>query len=200
MDISKLSNGSKLVLGGGILALIISFFHWQNVDTVLGSAHRSEWHGWGFLAVIVLLIILAWELSALFGMRPSLPVSSTIVTVLLAGLLILLTLLKVLVDNEFRTFWAWLGLILAVIVGAGAWLEMQAAGETFADVKSTVTSAASNAAAAARSAADSGDAEGSTATPAAPTAPAPPATPPAPPPPAAETGPESERNEPPATT
>jgi hypothetical protein len=175
MDISKLSNSTKVVLGGGILALVVSFLHWQSV----GPFSRNEWHGWGSLAGIVLLVLLAWELAAVFGVRPSLPVSSTIVTVLLAALLILLTLLKVLVDNEVRTFWAWIGLLLAVIVGAGAWIGMQAAGESFADVKSTVSSAASSAAAAARSAADSGDKDAAAAAPPAP------ATPPAAPPPEA---------------
>ncbi len=191
MDISKLSNGTKLVLGSGILALVVSFLHWQSVEPISGvSFSRSEWHGWGFLAGIVLLVLLAWELSALFGMRPALPVSATIVTVLLAALLILFTLLKVLADNEFRTFWAWIGLLLAVVVGAGAWISMQAAGESFADVKSTVTSAASGAAAAARSAADSGD-KGSAAASTEPTTPAAPGT---------ETTPAAEPQDPPASS
>jgi protein-S-isoprenylcysteine O-methyltransferase Ste14 len=182
MDISKLSNGTKLTLGGGILALVVSFLHWQSVEPISGiSFSRNEWHGWGSLAGIVLLVLLAWELSALFGKRPSLPVSATIVTVLLAALLILFTLLKVLADNEFRTFWAWIGLLLSVVVGVGAWMGMQEAGESLADVKSTVASAASGAAAAARAAAESGDKEASSSTPApAPPAPAaPPAEPPA---------------------
>ncbi len=162
MDISKLSNGTKLVLGGGILALVVSFLHWQSVEPVNGlTFSRNEWHGWGTLAGIVLLVLLAWELSAAFGVRPSLSVSATIVTVLLAALLILLTLLKVLADNEFRTFWAWIGLLLTLVIGAGAWIEMKGAGESFSDVKSTVTSAASGAAAAARSATDS-DSKGTT--------------------------------------
>jgi hypothetical protein len=194
MDISKLSNGTKLVLGSGILALVVSFLHWQSVEPISGiSFSRNEWHGWGSLAVIVLLVLLAWELSAVFGVRPSLPVSPTIVTVLLAALLILFTLLKVLADNEFRTFWAWIGLILAIIVGAGAWIGMQAAGESFADVKSTVTSAASGAAAAARAASDSGDKGATAAT----TEPGPATTPGTAP--DAEAAPAAEQNDPPAS-
>jgi len=164
MDISKLSNGTKVVLGSGILALVVSFLHWQSVERSGLTFSRNEWHGWGSLAGIVLLVLLAWELAAVFGVRPSLPVSPTIVTVLLAALLILFTLLKVLADNEFRTIWAWIGLLLAVVVGAGAWLGMQGAGESFADVKSTVSSAAASAAAAARSASDTGDKQAAPAT------------------------------------
>lgn len=182
MDIiSKLNNGTKLVLGGGILGLVVSFLHWQSVDLLGGlSFSRNEWHGWGTLAGIVLLVLLAWELSAVFGARPSLPVSATIVTVLLAALLILFTLLKVLADNEYRTFWAWIGLLLSVVVGVGAWMGMQEAGESFSDVKSTVASAASGAAAAARaSTGSSGKEAPSSGEAAPPAAPAPPAEPPA---------------------
>lgn len=189
MDISKLSNGTKVVLGSGILALVVSFLNWQSVEPINGlTFSRNEWHGWGALAGIVLLVLLAWELAAVFGVRPSLPVSPTIVTVLLAGLLILFTLLKVLADNEFRTFWAWIGLLLAVAVGAGAWLGMQGAGESFADVKSSVSSAAASAAAAARSGSDTADKQTAPATEAPEPAPSTDAAP--------EPGPE--RTEPPA--
>ena len=66
---------------------------------------------------------------------------------------------KSLVDNEFRTFWAWLGLILAIAIVVGAWLNMQAAGEGLADVRSQVSAAAASATAAAKSATDSGGAK-----------------------------------------
>ena len=46
MDISKLTHGAKLVLGGTILFLIVSIFHWQSVDTVVGSVGVNMWHGW----------------------------------------------------------------------------------------------------------------------------------------------------------
>ena len=54
---------------------------------------------------------------------------------LVALLLAVLTILKFLVDNEFRTFWAWLGLILAIIVAGAAFLRMQAGGESLADMR-----------------------------------------------------------------
>ena len=41
-----------------------------------------------------------------------------------------------------RTFWAWLGLLLAIVIVVGAWLNMQAAGEGLAEIRSHVGSAA----------------------------------------------------------
>ena len=38
-------------------------------------------------------------------------------------------------DFVGRTFWAWLGLALAIVVVVGAWLNMQAAGEGLADIR-----------------------------------------------------------------
>ena len=50
-----------------------------------------------------------------------------------------LHVIKFLADNEFRTFWAWLGLILAIVIVVGAWMNMQAAGEGLADVRDQVS-------------------------------------------------------------
>ena len=46
--------------------------------------------------------------------------------------------------------WAWIGLLLTLGIAAGAWLGMKAAGESLADLKSSVASAASNAASTAK--------------------------------------------------
>ena len=51
MDISKLSHGAKLIIGGTIAFLIVSIFNWQEVDiSGIASVGRSMWHGWGVLA------------------------------------------------------------------------------------------------------------------------------------------------------
>ena len=38
-----------------------------------------------------------------------------------------------------RTIWAWLGLVLAIVLVVGAWMNMQAAGEGLADVRDRVS-------------------------------------------------------------
>ncbi len=155
MDISKLSNGAKLVLGGSALMLIASFFNWNEVEfSDVLSAGVSMWHGWGSLAGILLLVLIAWEILQLMGVKIALPISRGMITALVAGLLLLSTILKVLVDNEFRTFWAWIGLILAVVIAFGAVTTLKEGGESLADMKGTIAAGAAAAAAAAKSASE----------------------------------------------
>jgi cation transport ATPase len=175
MDISKLSHGAKLIIGGTILFLIVSIFNWQEVDVGIATAGRSMWHGWGVLAGLLAIALLVWEAIRLANIDVALPVTPAMTSAALAVLLAIFTVIKFLADNEFRTFWAWLGLILAIAIVVGAWLNMQAAGEGMAHVKSTFSSAATTA----RSTVDRDDrpAEASPAPPAAPVEPSTPAPP-----------------------
>lgn len=141
MDFSKLSLGSKVILGAGLLLLIDSFFHWQEVSIGPISAGVSMWHGWGVLIGLTLLVILAWEGARFAEIKIAVgPLSPSMLTVVLSALLVLFTLIKVL-SNDYVASWAWIGLVLSIGVGVGAWLNMQAAGESLADLKSTVASA-----------------------------------------------------------
>ena len=191
MDISKLSHGAKLIIGGTIVFLIVSIFNWQEVDVGIVTAGRSMWHGWGVLAGLLAIALLVWEAIRLANVNVAMPVTPAMTSAALAVLLAIFTVIKFLADNEFRTFWAWLGLILAIAIVVGAWLNMQAAGEGLGDIRSQMSSAAT----AARGAVDRDDrpVEASPAPPAAPvepTAPAPPdASTPAPDPEAPQTNP-----------
>jgi hypothetical protein len=141
MDFSKLTLGSKIVAGAGILLLVDSFFHWQEVNFGPISAGVTMWHGWGVLIGLTLLAILAWEAVQLTETKIAVgPLSPTMVTMLLAALLVLFTLIKVL-SNDYVATWAWVGLVLSIVVGVGAWLNMQEAGESLGDLKSSFTQA-----------------------------------------------------------
>ena len=155
MDLSKLAIGSKVVLGLGVLLLVDSFLHWQEVSFGPVSAGVSMWHGWGVFVGLVLLAILAWEAAQLAGIKIALgALSPSMVTAGLSALLVLFTLIKVL-TNDYVASWAWIGLVLSAGVAAGAWMNMKAAGESLSDLKSSVTAAASTASAAAKTAAGS---------------------------------------------
>ena len=132
---TKLPTTTKVVLAGTVAFLIVSFFNWQEVDFGVGEAGVTMWHGWGTIAGIVALALLAWEGLRLANIDVSLPLSDAMLGALVAILLAVLTILKFLVDNEFRTFWAWLGLILALVVAGAAFLRMQAGGESLADMR-----------------------------------------------------------------
>ena len=165
MDLSKLTLGSKVVLGLGALMLIDSFLHWQEVSVGPVSAGVSMWHGLGVLVGLLLLAILVWEAAQLAGIKIALgPLSSSMVTLALSALLVLFTLIKVL-SNDFVAVWAWIGLILSAGIAVGAWLSMQSAGESFSDLKSSVTAAASSATAAAKAASSGADSSSAPAAP-----------------------------------
>ena len=198
MDISKLTHGAKLVLGASIAFLIVSVFHWQEIDVLGVSAGVNMWHGWGVLAGLVAIAIVVWEGLRLANMKIEIGLTPAMVTAALAILLVLFTILKFLVDNELRTFWAWLGLLLAIFVAVGAWANMKAMGESISEMGTSMKAAAGSAAAAAKAATEKSSDE--PAAPAPEAAPAPPAyTPPAPtPPPSAPDEHAGHDHEPPA--
>jgi hypothetical protein len=129
--LSQLSTGAKIVLGGAIVFLIVSFFNWQEVDLgPIGSAGVSMWDGIGWIAGLLAIALIVWLALRLANVNLEIGLSPALVTAGLSALLLIFTIIKFLVDNEFRTFWSWLGLILAIVIAAGAWLNMQAAGES----------------------------------------------------------------------
>jgi hypothetical protein len=126
--ITALPRGMQLMLVGGALLLIDTFFHWQSVTVVGITVSRNGWHGWGVLVGLLTIVLLVWLGARVAAADIRLPVSDTLAGAVLGALIFLSTLLKVLVDNDFRTFWAWLGLLLAAAVAVGAWLQVTAGG------------------------------------------------------------------------
>ena len=175
MDIKQLTHGAKVVLGATIAFLIVSLFHWQEVSFLNVSAGVNMWHGWGVLAGLLAIAIIVWEGLRLANLKIEIGLTPAMVTAALAILQLVFTVLKFLVSNEARTFWAWLGLLLAIAVCVGAWMNMKALGESISEMGASMKTAASSAAAAAKTATEKGDAA-----PAAPAAPETPAAPEAP--------------------
>lgn len=165
---NRLSMPAKVLLGATIAFLIVSIFNWQEVDVGVAEAGRSMWSGWGTLAGLIAIVLLAWEGLRLANVNVTLPISAAMASAILAVVLAVVTILKFLVDNEFRTFWAWLGLILALVIAASAFMIMQAGGESLSDMRRSVGSAASGAASAARGAMDRDDRQDAPAPPAPP--------------------------------
>jgi hypothetical protein len=125
---TALPRGMQLMLVGGVLLLIDSFFHWQEVSVLGISAGVNAWHGWGVLVGLLTILLLAWLVARLAATDIRLPISDTMAGAALGTLIVLFTLIKILADNEFRTKWAWVGLVLAALIALGAWLEVTAGG------------------------------------------------------------------------
>jgi hypothetical protein len=65
----KLSREVQVVLGGGVLYLVFSFFDWQQVSAFGFTAGRSEWNGIGVVAGLVAIALLLWEAARLFAVK-----------------------------------------------------------------------------------------------------------------------------------
>lgn len=167
---NALGRGMQLMLVGGVLLLITTFFNWQEVEFDLGplgegSAGQSAWNGfWGVVMGLLTIVLLAWIVARLAAVEIPIPVSTAMTAAILAFLILAFAIIKNLAD-DYSTFWSYLGIVFAALIAVGAWLQIQESGgvET---LRSEIPGGA-----------------GSTATTEAP-------TPPAPPPPAAPVVPE----------
>jgi hypothetical protein len=134
--LAEINHGAKVVLGGAIVFLILSFFNWQEVDLgAFGEAGVSMWHGVGWIAGLLAIALIVWQAIRLTNFNLEIGVGPAMVTTFLAVLLLLFTVIKFFADSEFRTWAAWVGLILAVVIAVGAWMNMQATGESFGDLQ-----------------------------------------------------------------
>jgi uncharacterized membrane protein len=131
--LKAMSRSSHLIGWGGLLLFIFLFFDWQQVDTPIGSYGRSGWHGWGTLVGILVIALIAWEAKEIFAAHIAAPVKHAYVTAGLSAGVLLFTVIKFLVDNEFRHWPAWIGLILAILIAIGGYLRF--AGDTATEVK-----------------------------------------------------------------
>jgi hypothetical protein len=116
------------MLIAGVLLLIDTFFAWQQVEILDIEASQNAWNGFfGVMLGLLTAALVAWLVVNLTGVELRLPVSEAMLSAILAGVILLFTLIKVL-DDDFTAFWAYAGLVLAAIVAIGAWLNVQDAG------------------------------------------------------------------------
>jgi hypothetical protein len=118
--LKKLPQEVQLLLGGGVLYLIFSFLDWQQVSLpVVGSVGASEWHGVGVIAGLLAIALIAWEGARALGYEiPGAPAG--LVSVGVALLLLLFTVITVLSHNDARHWPAWVGLLLSIGIAAVA--------------------------------------------------------------------------------
>jgi hypothetical protein len=136
-DISKMTTASKILLAGGVLYFIDLFLQWNRACAeagVLGSfcVGVSGWHGFfGILNGLLALIIIVMEAVILANLEINVgtPEMRSRVDAGIAWVLLVSTLIKVLlVDNDFISWPAWVGIVLAVVIAYGGWMRWQEAG------------------------------------------------------------------------
>jgi cellobiose-specific phosphotransferase system component IIC len=113
----KLSRNAQIVLGGAVLYLLFSFFDWQQVSVLGTSVGDNEWHGIGFVACLAVLLLLAWEIARMLQMSIAVgSLSPGLVSLALAVILLVLTIIAFLDFSTARHWPAYLGLILSFVI------------------------------------------------------------------------------------
>ncbi|HZD18329.1 MAG TPA: hypothetical protein VE669_09335 [Actinomycetota bacterium] len=127
-DISKMSTASKILLGGGVLYLIDLFLPWQRVCVDAGPlgdicASASGIDGIGIINLLLAIALIAWEAMAIAGVDIKAP--RALVSAGLAAGIVVFTILKIIVDSESLFLFAWLGIVLALVIAYGGWMRWQ---------------------------------------------------------------------------
>ena len=116
--LSKLSLDTQIVMGGTVLYLLFSFFDWQQISFLGNSIGDSEWHGIGFVACLLAVGVLAWEIGRLLQVKMGLgALTPGQISLGLAVLLLLFTVITFFDHNEARHWPAYVGLILSFVIG-----------------------------------------------------------------------------------
>jgi hypothetical protein len=118
---NKLPRDLRLVVGGSLLYIVFSFFDWQQVSAAGFTVGVDEWHGVGVVAGLLVFAVLLWEAGRYFGMKIELgTLSAGLVSVSLALLLLVFTIITFLSHSTARHWPAWIGLVLSIVIGLGA--------------------------------------------------------------------------------
>jgi hypothetical protein len=132
---NALGRGAQLMLIGGVLLFVDLFLPWQDFDVggiadELGvDATFSGWRGIGVIVGILVIVLLAWLIVRIASVNIPLPVSTAMTGALLGTLILIFTIIKLLtILGDEATFWAWIGVALAVVIAVGAFMTVQEAG------------------------------------------------------------------------
>jgi len=128
IDLRSMNLAHRILLGCGVALFIVMFFTWQGVSIFGQTVGVSGWHGLnGVILGLLTIALVAWQVLLLLGdqtahVRRMIPVPEKLVSAALAAGVLLFGILKFLTANELRRWPEWIGLILALAIGAGGWL------------------------------------------------------------------------------
>lgn len=125
---NALGRGAQLMLVGAVLLFVDLFLPWQDFD--IGDLGQfSGWRGVGVIVGILTIVLLAWLIVRLASVNIPLPVSTAMTAALIGTLILIFTVIKMLtILGDEATIWAWIGLVLAVVIAVGAFQVVQEAG------------------------------------------------------------------------
>jgi hypothetical protein len=135
-DMSKMSTATKVMGAEAILLLIDSFLPWQRVCVGLSGVFEacgsaSMWGGsgsfFGFIAGILTIVLIVWIGFTVAGTSSlNLSASPAKITAYLGFGVLAFTVVKFIIAvTDHPGFGAWVGILLALAVGYGAWMKFQ---------------------------------------------------------------------------
>jgi hypothetical protein len=140
-DMSKMSTAGKILMGGSLLLLLDSFFPWQkacvdlgglgalvgNIDTCVSFSMWGGSASWaGLLTGLLAIALLIWEGLQLAGQRIDVGQPASRISAYLGfGVLVFGVLKFLLVVTNEPAFGAFVGIILILAIGYGAWMRFQ---------------------------------------------------------------------------
>ena len=133
---NALGRGAQLMLVGGVLFFIDLFLPWQKytgpgadeLEAIGADVSRSAFHGaGGWLLGLLTLVLIAWLVARLAAVEIPIPVSAAMTAAVLAFLILAIAVIKALVD-DYSGWAAWVGIVLAIVISVGAWLQIQESG------------------------------------------------------------------------
>jgi hypothetical protein len=152
---NDLTSGAKIVLGATIAFLIVSFFSWfhytgpgkDELEAIGADTGITMWHGVGWIAGLLAIVLLVWQAIRLANIELEIGVTPSMITAALSVLVLIFALIRWLDkpggDFVGRTFWAWLGLLFAIVMVVGAWMNMRAAGDSLTGIRDQLAGATS---------------------------------------------------------
>ena len=133
---NALGRGTQLMAVSALLLFIDLFLPWQDfnlgglADEFGVDASWSGWHGFaGVVLGLLTVILLAWVIVRLASVNIPLPVSTAMTAAVLGMLILIFAVIKLLtILGDEQTIWAWIGLVLAILVAVGSFRTVQEAG------------------------------------------------------------------------
>ena len=141
MDLTKLSNGDKVVAGSGIVLLVSIFLTWFSYDPGFGIHYKESGTDYFFtgtfpaiLGLVLIGYIFATKMSDNVKL-PELPVEYPLAVLGVAGLAAILVILRLLIGGDDhgtdalnRSYGLYIGTIAAIGLAAGAFLKFKEEG------------------------------------------------------------------------
>ncbi len=138
MDFSKLSQGAKIALIGGVVLIVNLFLPWYSFGVDLGplggriggsiNAFSSGFLAWGgsFIAIAGAVVLLLKAMGTSEVNAGQFKTEQLAVILGLAGFVLIV--LRFLTETSLVSFGLWLGIIASAAVAYGAFMAMKAAG------------------------------------------------------------------------